>query len=224
MFEFLNRPKIDTADAAPAEGKASATGHAIAWPGAGRVAWSPRDDVSLTRTGFIGNPVGFRAVKITAEAAAALPVVLQDQERRYETHPIQALLARPNAAQGRAEIIEALYGQLLVTGNGYLEGVGDEGLPVELHVLWSDRMNIVSGADGWLVACGCGVNGHKHRFAVAPNETIVCHVKSSHPQDDHYGFSPMQASGSSIDVSCRLLAAVGGLDHSHFSMGACYAY
>ena len=86
MFEFLNRPKIDTADAAPAEGKASATGHAIAWPGAGRVAWSPRDDVSLTRTGFIGNPVGFRAVKITEEAAAALPVVLQDQERRYETH------------------------------------------------------------------------------------------------------------------------------------------
>ena len=78
MFEFLNRPKIDTADAAPAEGKASATGHAIAWPGAGRVAWSPRDVVSLTRTGFIGNPVGFRAVKITAEAAAALPVVLQE--------------------------------------------------------------------------------------------------------------------------------------------------
>ena len=216
MFEFLNRPKIDTADAAPAEGKASATGHAIAWPGAGRVAWGPRDVVSLTRTGFIGNPVGFRAVKITAEAAAALPVVVQDQERRYETHP--------NAAQGRVEIIEALYGQLLLTGNGYLEGVGDEGLPVELHVLRSDRMNIVSGADGWLVAYGYGVNGHKHRFAVAPNETMVYHVKSFHPQDDHYGFSQMQVSASSIDVSCRSLAAVGGWDRSQFSMGVCHEY
>ena len=40
-------------------------------------------------------------------SAAALPVVLQDQERRFETHPIQGLLARPNAAQGRAEIAKA---------------------------------------------------------------------------------------------------------------------
>ena len=167
MFEFLNRPKTATADAAPEQVKASATGHAIAWPSAGRVAWSPRDVVSLTRTGFTGNPIGFRAVKIIAEAAAALPMVLQDQERRYEAHPIQALLARPNAGQGRAEILEALYGQLLLTGNGYLEAVGDEGLPLELHVLRSDRMNVVPGPDGWPVAYEYGVNGRKHRFAVA---------------------------------------------------------
>ena len=38
MFEFLNRPKTATADAAPEQVKASATGHAIAWPSAGRVA------------------------------------------------------------------------------------------------------------------------------------------------------------------------------------------
>ncbi|MGB4112337.1 MAG: phage portal protein, partial [Yoonia sp.] len=98
MFEFMNRPKPDTATAAPEQVKASAAGHAIAWPSAGRVAWSPRDVVSLTRSGFTGNPIGFRAVKIIAEAAAALPLILQDQERRYETHPIQELLARPNAA------------------------------------------------------------------------------------------------------------------------------
>ena len=115
--------------------------------------------VSLTRTGFTGNPIGFRAVKIIAEAAAALPLVLQDQERRYETHPIQELLARPNAAQGRAEVLEALYGQLLLTGNGYLEGVGDEGLPLELHVLRSDRMRCVPGADGWPVAYEYGSTG-----------------------------------------------------------------
>jgi len=200
MFEFLNRPKTQAAGAAPEQVKASATGHTVAWPSAGRVAWSPRDVVSLTRTGFTGNPIGFRAVKIIAEAAAALPFVLQDQERRYEMHPIQALLARPNAGQGRAEVLEALYGQLLLTGNGYLEAVGDEGLPVELHVLRSDRMNVVPGADGWPVAYEYGVNGRKHRFAVAENDSKICHIKSFHPQDDHYGFSPLQASASAIDV------------------------
>ena len=38
--------------------------------------------------------------------------------------------------------------------------------------------------------------GKKHRFA-AEN---ICHIKSFHPQDDHYGFSPMQAAAMAIDV------------------------
>ncbi len=125
------------------EQKASATGPVVAWHGAGRVAWSPRDTVSLTRTGFAGNPVGFRCVKLIAEAAAALPVVLQDTQQRYDTHPILSLLRSPNLAQGRAELFEAIYAQLLLSGNGYVEAVGGEnGVPTELHVLRSDRTRV----------------------------------------------------------------------------------
>ena len=76
------------------EVKASATGRVIAWGSSGRVAWSPRDVVSLTRTGFSGNPVGFRAVKLIAEAAAALPLICQDRDRRYDLHPLMALIQR----------------------------------------------------------------------------------------------------------------------------------
>ncbi len=95
-----------------------------AWGSSGRVAWCPRDVVSLTKTGFTGNPVGFRAVKLIAEAAAALPLVCQDAERRFDVHPVIELMRRPNPGQGRAELFEALYGQLLLSGNGYLEAVG----------------------------------------------------------------------------------------------------
>jgi len=197
MFEFLNRT---TPEPAPVEVKTSATGRVMAMSGAGRVAWSPRDVVSLTRAGFSGNPVGFRAVKLIAEAAAALPVVLQDADRRYESHPVQALLARPNAGQGRAELLEALFGQVLLTGNGYLEAVADDALPVELHVLRSDRMSVVPGADGWPVGYEYLVNGRKHRFNVAEGLSPICHIKSFHPQDDHYGFSALQAAASAIDV------------------------
>jgi phage portal protein BeeE len=121
------------AEAAAATGagerKASATGRVVAWGSSGRVVWSPRDTVSLTRSGFSGNPVGFRSVKLIAEAAAALPLVLQDAQRRYEQHPVLGLIARPNAAQGRAELFEALYGQLLLSGNGYVEAAGVDGIP-----------------------------------------------------------------------------------------------
>jgi HK97 family phage portal protein len=172
-----------------------------AWSTGGRVAWTPRDTGSLTRQGFAGNPVGFRSVKLIAEAAAALPLVLQDAERRYETHPILSLIARPNSAQGRAELFEALYGQLLLSGNGYVEAVvGELGAPLELHVLRSDRMSVVPGEDGWPAGFEYAVGGKKHRWAVGEAGSPICHIKSFHPQDDHYGFSPMQAAAAALDV------------------------
>ncbi|MGC9370609.1 MAG: phage portal protein [Paracoccaceae bacterium] len=196
VFDFFRR-----AEPKAPEAKASATGPAIAWHGAGRVAWSPRDAVSLTRAGFTGNPVGFRSVKLIAEAAAALPLVLQDEARRYEAHPVLDLVARPNGAQGRAELFEALYGQLLLSGNAYLEAVGGEGgLPLELHVLRSDRMSLVPGGDGWPVAYDYSVGGRRHRFDMTGALPPICHIKSFHPQDDHYGLSPMQAAATALDV------------------------
>ena len=195
MFDFLKRGTGDLGEV-----KASATGRVVGVQTSGRVAWSPRDTVSLTRTGFAGNPVGFRSVKLIAEAAAALPLVLQNAEQRFDVHPLLALVARPNGAQGRAELLEALYAQLLLSGNGYIEAVGtDGGLPLELHVLRSDRMSVVPGADGWPVAYEYAVSGRKHRFD-ATQGAPVCHVRNFHPQDDHYGFSPMQAAATAVDV------------------------
>jgi len=183
------------------EVKASATGPVIAFSGSGRVAWSARDTVSMTKSGFMANPVGFRCVKMIAEAAAALPLVLQDAERRFDVHPVLALLARPNAAQGRADLLEAFYGQMLLSGDGYLEAVSPEGgLPVELHVLRSDRMVLVPGRDGWPVAYEYKVGGRAHRFDMTGGVAPICHIRSFHPQDDHYGLSPMQAAAAALDV------------------------
>ena len=183
------------------ETKASATGPVVAWQGAGRVAWSPRDTASLARTGFAGNPVGFRCVKMIAEAAAVLRLVLQGQETRFATHPLLELIQRPNGAQGRAELLEALYGQLLLSGDAYVEAVCAElGAPLEMHVLRSDRMSVVPGHDGWPVAYEYAVGGRKHRFDVSQGHPAICHVKSFHPQDDHYGLSAMQAAAQAVDV------------------------
>ena len=200
VFDFLRRAP-EVAPEMVVEKKASAVGRVVAWGSSGRVAWSPRDAVSLIKTGFLGNPVGFRAVKIIAEAAAALPLVLQDANRRYDLHPLLDLIRQPNGAQGRAELFEAIYGYLLLTGNAYVEAVPSTGkLPGELHVLRSDRMNVVPGADGWPVAYDYVVGGRTHRFAVSEEFSPICHLKSFHPQDDHYGLSPMQAAAVAVDV------------------------
>ncbi len=197
VFDFLRRTSTDT----PVEAKASATGRVVAYHSGGRVAWSARDTVSLTKAGFAGNPVGFRSVKMIAEAAASLPLVLQDSAQRFEVHPVLSLVSRPNQAQGRAELLEALYGQLLLSGDGYLEAVGaGDGTPIELHVLRSDRMKLVPGADGWPAAYEYSVSGRKHRFDMTGEVAPICHIRSFHPQNDHYGFSPLQAAATAIDV------------------------
>ena len=194
IFDFLKR---DVA----VETKASATAPVIAYGSSGRVAWSPRDTVSLTKNGFSRNPIGFRCVKLIAEAAAALPVVLEGRGRRFEEHPVLSLIERPNAQQGRAELYEALFGQIMLSGNGYVEAVGaEQGVPAELHVLRSDRLSVVPGADGWPIAYEYNVSGRKHRFAVSEEFSTICHIKSFHPQDDHYGLSPLQAAATALDV------------------------
>ena len=72
--------------------------------------------------------------------------------------------------------------------------------PVELHVLRSDRMRVVPGADGWPVAYEYAVGGESTGFTWATGVSPICHVKSFHPQDDHYGLSPMQAAATAVDV------------------------
>ena len=201
MFDFLKRG----ARAQLPEKKASATGslvggRVVAFNTSGRVAWSARDAVSLAKTGFQANPMGFRAVKLISEAAAALPLVLQDASQRFEQHPILTLIARPNGAQGKAELLEAIYGHLLLSGNAYIEAVGQTGLPLELHVLRSDRMAVVPGPDGWPMAYDYTVGGRAHRFAMGLGAQPICHLKTFHPQDDHYGLSPLQAAAVAVDV------------------------
>jgi len=202
MFEFLKRGAVPEASV---QAKASATGPIVARNagmfGTGRAAWSPRDTVSLTRAGFQRNPVGFRCVKMIAEAGAALPLVLSDAERRYDVHPLLALLGRPNPAQGRADLLEALIAQMLLSGNGYIEAVGGGGaVPRELHVLRSDRMRVVPGGDGWPVAYDYVVGAKTHRFQVGDGPSPICHVRNFHPQDDHYGFAPLEAAARAVDV------------------------
>ena len=102
--------KSNTAPQQAQEYKSSSPFPVITYQTTGGIGWSARDPVSMVKSGFCGNPIGFRAVRLIAEAAAALPMVLQDADRRYETHPVLSLLDAPNPVQTRADLLEALFG------------------------------------------------------------------------------------------------------------------
>lgn len=188
-------------DVAP-EAKASAAAPVVAFHGSGRTVWSARDVNTLTQVGFLKNPVAYRCVKVIAEAASAVPVVVQDADRRFDVHPVLDLLSAPNPGQSGAALFESFFGHLLLSGDGYFEaaGIGAAGGPRELYVLRSDRMRVVPGDDGWPVAYEYRAGAGKHVFDLRQDRVPVLHVKAFHPQDDHYGLSPLQAAATAIDV------------------------
>ncbi len=193
MFEFLRKRR------AP-EVKDSAVGRVIAWTQQGRAVWTPRDYESLAREGFGKNPVAYRCVRMIAEAAASVPLaVFRGGERAGADHPLVRVLARPNPEQGRAELFEALYANLQTAGNAYLEAAG-EGLE-EVYGLRPDRVKVVPGPSGWPAAYDYTAGARTVRLArAADGFSPVLHLKLHNPVDDWYGFSPLEAAASAIDV------------------------
>lgn len=190
------------ARAAPHEEKASATGPLIVLETLGRPVWTPRDYEAFAREGFMQNAIVYRAVRMIAEAAASVPLLLFEGDEEHERHPLLDLLARPSFDQTGTDFLEAWYGYLLVAGNAYVEAVALDGKLRELHALRPDRMKVVPGVEGWPEAYEYMCAGRTVRFDEEPVAGVrqILHVRLFHPANDHYGMSPIEAAAQAIDI------------------------
>ncbi|MEL7467474.1 MAG: phage portal protein [Pseudomonadota bacterium] len=188
--------------AQPDDTKASAAAPVMAFHGTGRAVWSPRDHATLARNGYEMNAIGFRAVRMVAEAAASVPFHLIESGARMDEHPVLRLLAAPNPGTDASGFLEAIVGHLLLSGNAYVEAAVYDalGVPRELHVLRPDRMRVVPGTDGWPAAYEYAVGQKKHRWSMTGEVRPILHIKGFHPTNDHYGMAPLEAAASAIDI------------------------
>jgi HK97 family phage portal protein len=162
----------------------------------GQPQWSPRNYASLAREGFAGNAIGYRCVRMIAEAASSVPLLVYDGKAEAAAHPLRQLLQRPNPAQSGRELMENIVGFLLVAGNSYVEASSLEGSPRELVALRPDRMKVVAGPNGWPESYEYSVNGASTRLAAE----AVLHIRLFNPLDDYYGMAPLEAAQRSIDT------------------------
>src|SRR5919108_2357524 len=128
------------------EAKASASGPLIAIEGLGAPAWMPRDYAAFAREGMMQNAVVYRSVRMIAEAAASVPLLLYAGDEEIEAHPMLELLARPGPGQTSSDLLEAWYGFLLVAGNAYLEAVARGGRPRGPHSPRPDPIRLLPRA------------------------------------------------------------------------------
>jgi HK97 family phage portal protein len=185
----------------PPETKASRTAQVLAFAAGGRARWTARDYAMLTREGYTKNAVVYRAVRLIAENAASCSLLLYEGAEERDTHPLLALLSRPNPRQDRIAFLESAFTQLLLAGNAYIEAVTLDGTPRELYALRPDRMRVIAGAEGWAEAYEYTVGGRTVRFAQdgQPLPPIL-HLALAHPLDDHYGFAPLEAAAAALDT------------------------
>jgi len=183
------------------ENKASAVRPLIAFSNQGQAVWTPRDYEALAREGFARNVIVYRCTRMIAEAAASLGWLVYEGKRERDVHPLLDLLNRPNHAQGGPDMLESLYGHLLIAGNAYVEAVVLDGAVRELHALRPDRMKVVPGTDGWPDAYEYSVNGRKMRFETGGDGMApILHLCQFHASDDYYGMSPLEAAQIPVDI------------------------
>ncbi len=184
--------------AAPEETKTAAPLAAVFSSQGGE--WTSRSYAALAREGYLRNPVGHRAVRLVAEAAASVPLLLYGEVGELDAHPALALVARPNARMGMADFFETVYSHLLIAGNAYIEPLAIAGDLREMHALRPDRVRIVEGVDGWAAAYEYRAGSVVRRFAVEGEGPRLLHLKNFHPLEDHTGYAPLAAATGALDL------------------------
>lgn len=163
--------------------------------GGGQASWTTRQYAALAREGYGRNPVVYRCVRMIAEACASVPLKTVDET-------MSGFLHQPNAVQTGVEFREILLSHLLLSGNAYLEALQADGELLELHLLRPDRVRVVTNAQGHVQGWEYGTGRSRTYLAADPDAGRhgVLHLKLFHPQDDHYGMGPLQATACAVDV------------------------
>ncbi|MBO0904913.1 phage portal protein [Jiella sonneratiae] len=199
-----SRPPGESASAAPAEQKSTATvAGTLVFTGRDEGIWTERSYAALSRAGFMQNPVAYRSVRLIGEAAAAIPLVLYDGTSEVAAHRLLDLMRRPNPMSAGAAFVETLCGHLLLAGNAYVEAALLDGEVKALHVLRPDRVRLIADTDGWPEAFEYRAGTTVRRIAAeAPDggPASILQLSLFHPLDDHRGYPPLGAAQSALDL------------------------
>jgi HK97 family phage portal protein len=166
----------------------------------GAAHWSPRDYAAFASEGYRQNPVAFRSVRMIAEAAASVPLLLYAGGREIESHPLLSLLAHPNAACDGTSLLETWYSHLLIAGNAFLEAVELDGAPAALYTLRPDRMRVVEGDRGWPSGFVYELGQTRITYDQSAEHPPILHLALFHPTNDHFGMSALEPAAAAIDI------------------------
>ena len=158
--------------------------------------------VKISREGYKTNPYVYRAIKMIADSVADLDFTLcqtvKNQEREIERSPYLDLLNNPNEMQGKSEFLREFVSTLLLSGEGFMEGIYGGGKPQFLYSRRPDRIKLELGDYKKVIKNYIfKVNGREMKI----EEKHMSFIKYFNPVDDWRGMSPITAASLSVDLS-----------------------
>jgi HK97 family phage portal protein len=151
--------------------------------------------------GYTQNIIAHRCIKDIASGAAHIPLLLYINDKEMTRHPLLDILTRPNPTLGGMAFFDAVYTQLLVSGNAFIESIVDgDGMPQELWLHRSDRIKVIEGRNG-IPKGYLYKDGTSDRFWPVDSldgHSCMVHLKYYNPLDDWYGLSPLKIAMDAI--------------------------
>ncbi len=124
------------------------------------------------------NPVAYRCARMIAEAAAAIPMIVEGDEAAAEA--VLRLLRRPNLGQSGVAFLDALLMRLLAEGEVFIERVGEaDNGPSQLYLLSGQNMHIVNDAQGWPLYYDYQSGGKRARHHANQQPCAIIHLRLS---------------------------------------------
>jgi HK97 family phage portal protein len=158
--------------------------------------WGSREAGALTRDGYLKNAVAYRCVRMVAEAAASIPV-------KSAQAGLARLLRQPMPETATAGFLEAVYTELLLTGNAFVEAVRlpGETAVAALYPVRTARVRPVKDARGWVAAWAIkGQGGERRVGREAGGWSPILQVKLYNPADEAMGLPPLAAARRALDL------------------------
>lgn len=157
--------------------------------------WTPRQYLPLVKEGYEKNVIVYRCITMIARGIAMVPWLLYEGDDELISHPLLNLIEKPSRTESRTSFLESLVTSFLLSGNAYVQIVQrTEGIPTQLKVLRPDRVRVVTHADEVV-----GYDYTDDKGTTRLGEDQVFHLKSIHPLNDWYGFSPIEVAAMAID-------------------------
>jgi HK97 family phage portal protein len=202
MASFLARLLgAQTRMPAPSADTKAARGALFALHALGQPRWTLRSGAELIREGYERRAVVYRCVRMIAENAASIPWLVYARGEEAPDHPLTRLLARPNASEACPVFLEGLFTDLMLFGDSYVQAASLEGAARALYRLRPDRMSVIAASNGWPRAYEYRVGADVVRYSMEEGgQTPILHLRCFHPLDDHYGFAPLAAAQTPLDV------------------------
>jgi HK97 family phage portal protein len=159
--------------------------------------WGGRDAGALIRDGYLCNAVAYRCVRMVAEAAASIPLKSADPDAAR-------LIGRPAPELSATELLEAVYSDLLLTGNAFIEAArlaGEEPIAA-LFPVRAGTVRPVLDRRGWAEAWR--VRGQSGAECVIARDDegwcALLQVRFYHPGEDVMGLPPLAAARRALDL------------------------